>query len=436
MSDAHGAVSLTLDLRNLSVIPRSAADFLGLWTRFAPQLVGVTLEPNQRLELSDARGGSLGLCVMQLPRGFSIVETNTPFAIHSVLEPLEIGPGCRVCAGEKRRAHAPFACFVCGDPERAASASEAASQPPSPQVCAAHVVILEGSRRCFCPAHAPRCECGTAALGFCFGPLCGKVGRAFCGPHLRQHPNVADLYFCWACYAELYPPCLEPDCTSVATIRCSHWDRNTERACNRAYCANHARRWQVYGPHRIGLGRCEEHGDLSRLSDYELIFQIGAGALVEKRKPVNDDFDGRLPSLQAVVHILMRPRGVRYELEAINQLFEHVRVSLDPSRPLQSKMLDLFDSHRAFRQQNLARDAEEKEKGRPYFEQLVAVLRSQGSSDLADDLRFADFRPSDQVLFVRLRDDLRGLFVGRGGRRVRELEGIVGVRIQFERGNS
>jgi hypothetical protein len=419
-------VWLMLDLRKAESVSASEVEYARFWKDNFAQICGRKLIVNEPFPLIDHTLGAVTVQVTRLPKNFKEATAETPFAIHSVLEPRRVNAACGCCRVERRVSrHAALACQACAELGRGSSASP---QPPgaSPKICAEHAVILEGSLRAFCPAHAPRCQCSALATGFCFGPICKAQGVAHCAEHLQAHPNVADAYFCRACYAELFPPCLGPGCSSLATIRCSHWHPHEQRACAKSYCVEHAKRWQVYGRYDVGLGRCDEHGDLSKLTNPELIFQLAASALVEKRY--------RLPSLQAVTHVLMKPRRQRYPLTEVAQMFQDVRGRLDAANPFENRMIDLIRSHEVKRREDLQRDAEDKAEGQQYFDGLVAKLRHEGFAELADNVRFADYRPVDTCLYIRLEGErLRGQLIGTGGEHIRGLSQAIGVRISFER---
>lgn len=442
MSNAE--VSVLLDLRRASSRLEGAPEFLTLWQRLGKKMLGVPLAPNQELHFTDEALGSLSLVVMSVPKGFQASQEGTAFAIHSVLEPPSIKHRCGVCAASQLRTHAPFACLTCqshkGMPRDAKLGAGA-----SPRLCEDHVVLLEGALRPYCPAHAPRCTCGAAALAWCFGRNCSeRRGRAYCGEHVRPHPKVPDLYYCHRCYELEFPMCQETGCEAFGTIRCTHVEPQSEEACNKVYCSEHARRWQVYGPHEIGLGRCPQHSLLERLQDSDVIYQVAAGTEIRKRSQttrgnrkygVRRDWV-RLPSLQAIGHILTKARDRRYSPREVNAQIEELVRRLDRSRPFQHSMLESLQAHAKYRQQNLERDAQERETGRPYFDKLVQLVRRDGLDEVADGLSYADFRPRHNLLFVALASsELRRHFIGARGHRIRGYEERLGVKISFEKGS-
>jgi len=435
-SSDHATVWLTLDLRQSKPMGTEASDYQSFWTHNAGQLFGKRLEPNQSFVPRDTDIGDFTLQVARVPNQFREVTSATPFAIHSVLEPPQIRRVCRCCQAERLDLRqAPLICDTCAELQRKVGpAAQPLPRNASPQLCAVHAVILEGKLRPFCPAHVPVCHCQQAAWGFCAGEACKPQSRAFCQSHLHRHPSGADVHYCQACYERLFPACLAPGCTSLATIRCSHWDADTQRACAKTYCAEHALSWQVYGRHNRGLGRCDEHADLSQLDDPSLIFQLTASALVEQRIPTHPKFDNRLPSLQAIAHVLMKPRQVRYDLAQVDRLFEQLREQLDAARPFEKNMLALLDKHAAFRRDNLEQDARNKAIGRPIFDALVAELERQDFHALATRLGFADFQRKNACLYVRLERDWRGHLIGAGHERIHQLSDAIGARIRFERG--
>jgi hypothetical protein len=426
MTVSHSTVWLELDLRDAQWVPTSSAEYLEFWERNVGQLKG-ELHPDQVFQLGDRLAGAFKVRVTQVPKGFERATVTTPFAIHSVLEPMRVELACSCCARLGRPArHAPLFCYTCAELERAESSAPALDSGQSSRwLCVSHAVLLDGSLRAFCPEHAPTCACKVPARAFCFGPSCKKrSGVAFCEEHLRRHPNLANVQFCQACYDELFPACQVEGCASVATIRCSHWHRDTGIACGRLYCAEHAWRWQVYGRGGAGLARCEEHADLKQLTNEGLILQLAAGALLERRY--------RLPTLQAVTHILMKPRRERYAIAEVNRLFAQSRGELDAKRPFESRMLELINAHEASRQEDLKRDADEKAVGMPFFEKLRAELERRGLRELSESVQFSDYRPRDNRLYIYLDEGLRGWFCGAHHERIHDLSQTIGAQISFE----
>ena len=91
--------------------------------------------------------------------------------------------------------------------------------------------------------------------------------------------------------------------------------------CGRRMCTRHARRWQVFGGERLGLGRCSAHSRLTELPPEEIVFQIVVGASIRKRAE-------RLPSLAGFGHSL--------------RLTDHLQLSVD--YPAIFKMLTSLDN--------------------------------------------------------------------------------------------
>lgn len=143
----------------------------------------------------------------------------------------------------------------------------------------------------------------------------------------------------------------------------------------------------------------------------------------------------RLPSLQSIGHILTKARARSYRPNEINSQIETLIQRLDPSRPLQGRMLNTLNAHSRTRKQNLQRDAQEREQGLPHFEGLVKLVRADGFDEIAASLSYSDYRPNHNLLFIRLATEHRGRFIGRGGHRKSGYEERLGVKISFEKGS-
>jgi hypothetical protein len=129
----------------------------------------------------------------------------------------------------------------------------------------------------------------------------------------------------------------------------------------------------------------------------------------------------------------MKPRGHRYAISQVKQLFDDVRRQLDEADPFQKKMIALIDSHELSRQEQLQRDEEEKAQGKPTYDALIDELRRRDLHELANNVTFADFRPKANCLYIRLAPQLRGGLIGVGGEHIQDLARIIGARITFER---
>jgi len=440
MSGASENVEVILDLRQTAYGFRGPEAFLTLWQQAEAALAGKALTPSTRLSVPIPNVGDVGVEILAVPGGQSVVVTPaTPFAIHSLLEPPTPDQRCRLCVRDGRRTAGALRCPFCKKDDR---------------ICDEHAVLVSGSLKTFCLEHVPTCECGQPAAALCRGPRCdAEGGRMFCRPHLVPHPSVADLAYCSTCYALLFPPCDVSGCDGIGGIECLHVDSGTEQPCRRKLCARHAHRWQVFGPHRIGLGRCDAHSVLRSLDDLEVVFQLAAGTalLISKESP---DKRGRihLPTLPAVRRILMKSRNRLYEVADVNRLFDLLEDELEGQTPLRQQMRGLVAQNQEARTRAIVKHEDEKEAGRRIFARIQEELRAMGLAEVAASLVFTDYRPSwgskgnrppgrapepqpelAGCVFVRSPPHLRGLLVGKNGNTIRELQRRVRVKVSFER---
>ena len=413
-------IEVVLDLRDFSERLRGGGDFRALWNDLLPALVGRTLTAGDVSRLEDPRRGTIRLNVIVVPDATSVIDKETPFAVHAVLEPPLVYHQCSVCRG-----YAPFRCSACeGDKKK--------------RMCDLHAIILDGSMRAFCPEHAPRCYgSGGPATFWCDGQRCrGRV--AWSEPYRVRHPNDPDHWYCPDCFKELFPPCEHSGCDATGTVICEYVDQGSGQRCDRRVCNRHAWRWQIYGPHRRGLGLCPAHSNLRRLTDEQIVFQVAAGTAVRNKT----DAQGRnyreyfpLPTLQSIRHIFLHTRKAVYDVRQINGALDDVARKLGQNS-LDRAIATLIEKSRARRQRDIDRDDSEKNAGLQQFRRLQQALTVRGSDDLAQAVRFADFRPRSNVLFIHLDEAWRGLFIGRGGNSIRELERSLGFRIDFDKGSS
>lgn len=417
-------VELEVDFRDFHAAPETAQEFVSFWGRLSGQLAGKPLRAGATYEVEHPRDGVLRLSVLALPPEHAVVGRDTPFAIHSILERPRLRRVCGRCSAAGAKSYSAYSCPACRD----------ASRPD--RLCDRHVVILNGGMRldgrlnATCEEHVPACRCGRRASFWCAGPRCRRAA-AWCDLHRRQHPNAPDLFHCLDCYGELFPECGHPRCAFTATAFCE-FVVDGGASCGRRMCSKHVLRWQVYGPHRIGLGLCDQHRGVGRLTDDQLVFQLVAATANRKLTAARARHD--LPSLQSVHHILLKVRQRAYGIPAIDQLFVRLAQSTGRGDARARAMSDLLEQHARFRSRNVARDVAEKQQGLPFFELLKAALRARGWHEVADAVVFSDYKPNANALYIRLRQDLRGRMIGRGGRTIQELGQQVGAKINFEKG--
>jgi hypothetical protein len=191
-------------------------------------------------------------------------------------------------------------------------------------------------------------------------------------------------------------------------------------------------RWQIYGPHKIGLGLCDQHRNIPALGDDQILYQVVAATAMRKLAEPRSRQD--LPSLQSVHHILLKARNRAYGIPAINQLFTTLTALTGRGTRLENTMSEMLGRHAQYRQANIERDQSEKQQGLPIFERLKLQLRATGMSEIADQLTFSDYRPKTRVIYVRLPEMWRGRMIGKGGTRIKQLGEAIGAKIDFERG--
>lgn len=433
-------VEVVVDLRDFRQPPQAPAEFKQFWERLQQGMVGKQLQLQTCYEISHQSQGVLRLTVIALPPEHAIISAQTPFAVHSLLEPPQIRHQCVQCQANRRQTYGAYFCDECGRNGKPG------------RVCEEHVVILlngirhNGHLLSSCNQHIPRCQasqCQSQAVFWCRGPNCVRKHHAWCEKHRRQHPNDRETSYCSDCYAELFPACDVDSCRNTATSICEHVDEETQQICGRRLCSRHTVRWQIYGPHKEGLGRCSNHRSIRDLRDDQLIYQMVAGTAKRKQKHREDRQN--LPSLQSVRHILLKVRRQSYDLRTINQMFESLASRLRQRNDFEKMMGRLLEWHTQTRDKNLLRDEGEKEIGRQVFERVKQEYIRRNLVEVAAALVFSDYKPiriqSDAkqpgklqfpLLFVRLDSVWRGRFFGRGGATIKEIGELLNVKINIE----
>jgi hypothetical protein len=417
-------VELEIDFRHFARTPPSPQEFLSFWDELSKYLVGKPLRAGATHEIEHPRDGILRLTVISLPQEVSLIGQDTHFAIHSILEQPKLKNFCARCRALGKSVRGTYACVTC----------QQARQPD--RICEDHVVILSGGMRldghplATCDLHVPDCKCGQRASFWCDGPQCRRRA-AWCEQHRKQHPNAPEIIYCPDCYSEVFPVCARPGCTLTATSICEYI-KAEGNSCSRRMCSKDVVRWQIYGPHKIGLGLCNQHRQINALSDEQILYQVVAATAMRKLSNPRSRHD--LPSLQSIHHILLKPRNKAYGIQAINQMFVTLSAGIGHDNRLEQMMSELLEYHEKYRQANLERDAAEKQLGLPFFEKLKTELRRRGWNEMAEQLVFSDYRPKANVIYIRLPEHLRGRFAGTKHRTVNQLGELIGARIDFERG--
>lgn len=431
----NAPVNVVLDLRGLAKPPTTADELLALWSRVEAGLLDRPLRsvPVHRVEMPGS--GWCDLWLTDPATAPDRVTPDVPFSIRSILEPGEIRYRCTLCETSGRVSYAPFPCEGCSTKDR------------SGRVCDDHAVFLDGSFRATCPPHTPRCPCGETATFWCRGPRCRR-SKAHCGRHRRSHPGDPDVGYCLDCFAQVFPACSAPGCANTGNITCEFvtaaglsaagssaagtsaagTSAAGSGACGRGSCAGHAKRWQVFGPQRRGLGLCPDHGArLSGLSRDQIVFQIVAGTAGRTGRD-----EQRLPRLSVVRHIFINVRNEALDMGVLDDLFVRLERGLGTGR-LEETMRRLLKPHAGIREADLKGFRNEHALGQQHLARLQQVLRSQGRSELADAVTFSDYRAQSNILFVRVPPQLTGMFVGTQHRNVDALSAALGVKVQVER---
>ncbi|HST51502.1 MAG TPA: KH domain-containing protein [Pyrinomonadaceae bacterium] len=411
------AVEVILDLRQYSERVEGASGFINLWRALAPALEGQRLDAGRSYNVADPERGKVGITLVNVPPDHSICRPETPFAIHSVLEPSIVYYACATCKQEGRRQYGPFVCQPCRDEHK------------ETRLCDEHVVILNGSMASFCVRHRPVSPSGEPATFWCAGPQCRRRQVAWGPSDQRAHPNDPDYLYCAGCYAEMFPRCdAAPNCEETGSNSCEFVDPASERGCGVRLCNRHVRRWQIYGPHRLGLSLCPAHRRTSSLSDAQVAYEVVAGSAMRRGNA------WRLPTLGSVRHILQNARGRFYELPAIQELFRSLARSYSGNTRLQSEMVRMIREREPLWQREIDGNRDKQRNGMVYFEQLKAAYRAKGLERVAEGLIYSDYkeRGENRLLIVDLDASLKGLFIGRQGVTKKEIEARLGVRVKLE----
>lgn len=406
-------VDVVIDVRSLARPPADPDEFLRLWSQIEAGLIGQRLNGGRRHRIEINGSGHCELWLADPGQSLAVTGPETRFAVRAVIQPAQVRHRCTTCDRAAVETYGPFLCEGCGTTD----------QPG--RVCDRHAVILDGNLIATCPAHAPRCDCGRPATFRCRGKRCG--GRAaHCDQHRTRHPSDPDVSYCGPCHADRYPACSHGGCGDTGQIACEQVAEIGFRPCGQRVCARHALRWQVFGPHRRGLGLCPLHApSLRTMTREQFVFQLVAGTATRRaRQP--------LPRLSIVRHIFINARDEVLDMRVIDALFEGLQRRLGGGR-FEVAMRQLLERQQAVRAEDVRQFGDDVDKGRTHFARMQQILQSQGRHELAQAVVFADFRPRANILFVRIPPEHAGRFIGTKHATINALSAALGVNVQVER---
>ncbi len=420
-----GHVEAVLDLRGWSPAVGGRDDLVALWNELEPTLHGRRLHGGG-VHSWDADRGSIVLEIVRVAPGIDTVGPATRFELVAVRERPRLVYRCASCDAQGREGYGCFRCRACTD----------AGQPE--RVCVEHAVLLDGSLTPSCRSHHAACEdCGSPASFWCGGRNC-RTARAWCDRHRRRHPQDPDTDYCPSCHRLAFPVCEEPGCAASGTVVCD-WLDGAGHACGRQACTRHARRWQVFGSERLGLGLCRAHSHVKAVPVEGVLRQICGGAA---RRP-----GVRMPSLGAFSHNL---RNCDHRELALDHREIRARLARLEEELLRSGPPDVA---RAVARaggdwdRELGRLRGNSDQGGQLLERLRGLVRRQDprwGEPIAAALRLAEFKPArtggagqdrPAVLWIHLPEELRGPFIGPQGSRIAEYKAQLGTDIRIEGGN-
>lgn len=417
MSTDH-PVELNIDLRGYSGPIQRGEDIMRLWQEVAPALAGKELLAGRTLRVAHPNSGEIGIEWIARPSERRVVRADDAIVIRSVLESPRLRVVCQCCRAKGVERGDLFECWQCGDP-----------------LCEEHSTFLDGALRAYCPAHAPRCSSGAAALPtfWCLGPKC-RGTKAWSEPLRQRHRADRDVWYCRECYLLVFPPCAEPGCSGTGTATCEFVLPNLQ-PCGKQVCPRHSRRWQIFGPEKEGLALCSAHRHIRSLTDHDLVHQIVAGTAVRRlqRRDLKERHENLIPTLGSMEHILRKARDKTYQLERLQAMFDQYAATVTGNSALEREIGFLLKHHRQGWERAATQASTRKAAGQPAFESLQQLLVGLGLPQVAQALVYADYKPNARLLFVELSPEFRGLLIGRGGATIKSLQLQLGVKIAFEK---
>lgn len=433
---ANDGVRLILDLREYRIPIQSPEAFQTFWRAFEQVLAGKAFPAGEPVRVTHPQNGAVSVVFLDSPPPGS---QGLHYSVVSILENPKASGHCACCRETGKEAAASYECPTCKTTD------------PTAGSCDDHVVILaggvgnDGRMKSNCINHVPTCKgCASPATFWCHGPLCrGEV--AWCRSHGRARRQEPEVDYCPACYEALFPECSVANCNEPGTNHCEHVDPVTGQPCGVRLCNRHAARWQVYGPTKIGLGRCSHHRWVKRLGDEDLAWQVVAGTAWRRLDRKGAEWGYSLPSLAAFAHALRNSRGLAYDYAKARQLYLAVgrRGGADAiPTPLRETMKQLMDNAAERWDKDLQKKSRQIHDAAPYLEKLRAAFAAQGLLEASRNVAIADFVPEKTlgngeirpaILFIRLAHPLREGVVNLNGMPRKNFAETIGCGLRFEK---
>ncbi|GIE76715.1 hypothetical protein Aph02nite_26650 [Actinoplanes philippinensis] len=358
------AVDVILDLRQWPDRVRDPAGLTALWDQVERALDGTDLRRRPENRVTLARG----VVAVRLARAeaAAVIRRDTAVRVVNVLEKPRLRHPCRACVTPGRESEGVFRCPGCDDGGR---------------LCAGHAQVLDGALIGTCRRHRPACaECGATATYRCTGPGC-RGRSAHCDRHRRSRAGATGWAYCPGCHGTLFPDCAIAKCGNVGSAGCEFTDDRL-RGCGQRLCPEHLRRWQVYGPERLGLALCARHETaLGTVPAAELIRRIVGGTWARHQSDRRAD---PLPSLRAFGYTL---RNFKHFTQANDPhwIRKTLTASGDAFGPAAAKVRDFVRLRDTGTARPWQREIEELDgdrgSGEKLLDQARAVLRAQGGRD-------------------------------------------------------
>ncbi|MFK4225781.1 hypothetical protein [Streptomyces sp. NPDC019890] len=413
-------VDVVLDLRQWPTPTDGQEALVTLWQQLEPGLYAKPLAAGA-LHVWESDAGRITVEIVRVDAQSRWAAEDTRFAIAAVRQQSALVYRCATCDRAGRSGYGSFRCRSCGD----------AGRPD--RMCVDHAVVLDGSLLPSCPDHRPSCRgCSRTAVFWCAGRDC-RTSVAWCEQHRKRHPQDPDTDYCPDCYRRAFPVCEEPGCSAVGTAECD-WLDTAGHTCGRPACTRHARRWQVFGYERVGIGLCRAHSQVRSLSADEILWQICGTAGRRQGQ--------RMPSLAAFGHNLRNAghrelaldhHSIRARLTAL-----HARMRSSGTSPaLRAVERAAGDWDRQVKER-----IGTVEQGEVLVARLRAIVREldyRFGAEIADGLTLAEYKParppaSGGDLWIRVPEHLTGKFIGPQGSRIKEYKARLGMEIKLEDG--
>jgi len=426
--DSFNEVDVICDVRDFEGNIDSSNDLFPLWQEISPTLVGESAEIGRQITVNLSQGQVL-LTILQ-NSGVSVFRDDTLVNVRDLLRSPTIRYPCRIHRESGENVYGPYRCVECArlkQPER---------------ICEIHAHRLKNAQRAYCPDHLPSCSCGNTHCRATATFICERCKQQF-GDHFERHyPNDDTRLLCDRCYRFLFERCSHSGCNRPGRSKCA-WFENG-KLCDNPLCSRHSSQLKIWLAHNRGITLCDYHArNLVNAQPDNIIMMM---LLAD-------------PPSRRVRHLLWNPYRLRRiinkkrnrklsfgdiynALLSTRRLVQNITpewLGDDESKRHERKVEWIGQNYEKMVEEmvNVVHEVPRLESN---FLRSIQEFYSYNNPRVLDyilNLEIVDLyrrpnRDPEYVVEVSVVPNTKGLFIGRGGAYIKEIQNRLNVRINLE----